>query len=680
MAMITINGIAFDPLDPHLQPGQETITLPDASSSDYLLLHLTGPVNQSQKAELRNLGVRILEYVPELTYLSYYEGANLELIRNLPFVSWANVYPRGFKIAPELKPRPNAPELTTLKQTTFVDANSAPQLSVNHATQTIDVVFHANVEPESVREKLAKATGLEPDDLVLGRHKVRLTVPQQYLPEIAKIDEVRHVEKVLKPKLLNDVARQVLGVGPANQEAQFQGEGQIVTVADTGFDLGDPNDVHPGFTGRVVKLYQLSRPGKHPNDANGHGTHVAGSVLGDWMSKDNTLRIRGAAPAARLIVQAMIDPTGDLRPPVDLHDLFAGPYEDGARVHNNSWGNSPGMGQYDQSAQEVDDFVWQQRDFVVCIAAGNEGTDPLGTGRVGAQTITSPGSAKNCITVGACENDRPNIGETYGSRFSADFPVPPLSTDSMTNNPEGIAAFSSRGPVQNNRIKPDVVAPGTFILSAFSRMAGNPGWLPFDSLSYFDGGTSTATPMVSGCAALVRQFLIERHQLEKPSAALVKALLINGARDLKGQFVPSESGPTPNCSEGFGRVDMAATIGPLAPTAQLIIKDEGTQLDAGEEEHTPLTVGPEASVLKATLVWTDPPGDSLQNDLDLIVRAAAGQESHGNLNAASAQFARANNVEQVAWVGVPAGDVDIIVRAFRITQFPQSYALVVRAG
>ena len=166
--------------------------------------------------------------------------------------------------------------------------------------------------------------------------------------------------------------------------------------------------------------------------------------------------------------------------------------------------------------------------------------------------------------------------------------------------------------------------------------------------------------------------------IPQPSAALVKAMLINGAHDITGQYMPSEAGGIPNNAEGFGRVDMAATVGPFAPNIHITLKDEGKALDTGEEERTTVTIGVNVTLVKVTLVWTDRPGGTLQNDLDLIVRAANGAERHGNMPPNSTGFDRVNNVEQVVWTGVPAGNVDIIVRAHRIPQFPQSYALVVQ--
>jgi hypothetical protein len=368
-----------------------------------------------------------------------------------------------------------------------------------------------------------------------------------------------------------------------------------------------------------------------------------------------------------------LDSTGGLGGlPDDLHDLFQTPYdEDGARVHTNSWGSTLGDGRYNANSFEVDEFVWEHRDCVICFSAGNAGVDLNTNGVIDARSITPPGTAKNCLTIGATENNRPTFTRTYQQGFG--YTADPIASDRMADNPEGIVAFSSRGPTADGRIKPDVVAPGSYILSTRSRDTHGAGWgLSADPLYYFNGGTSMATPLVAGCAALVRDYLAAEQHLPTPSAALVKAMLINGAQDVAGQYVASEAGDIPNNSEGFGRVDMVATF-----SNAVQCRDEATALNTGDEESSAVTVNAGAS-LKVTLVWTDRPGATLQNDLDLIVRAANGQERHGNVAPNSTAFDRNNNVEQVLWDNLPAGNVHILVRAHRVPLFAQSYALVTR--
>ena len=99
--------------------------------------------------------------------------------------------------------------------------------------------------------------------------------------------------------------------------------------------------------------------------------------------------------------------------------------------------------------------------------------------------------------------------------------------------PETMADFSSRGPCQDGRIKPDVVAPGTWISSLQSQSATDLyAWSPIDSLYQYQGGTSQAGPHASGAAAVFVQYYRQSHGGVTPSPALVKAALINAAWDM----------------------------------------------------------------------------------------------------------------------------------------------------
>lgn len=661
MTKITINNVSLDPTQQRDEIQRFHLASPTADTSNYILIQTNQPLNRTQKSELEQLEIEILEYVPELTYICRYAPSDLNVIRALPYVEWVNIYLEDFKISSKLRQTEPTTQTTNLLTLRPIDRSRSQQ------TKQVEVVFHHNASiTEDVRQQVAAAARLNPDDLQFSSHSVKISVQPQYLEELAKIDQVRHIEEYVAPKLFNNVAVGILTADTIHSIG-LEGANQVIAVCDTGFDKGSTTDAHPAFKDRVIKLYALGR--SIANDPNGHGTHVAGSVLGDGTSSTMGGAIRGTAPKAKLVLQSVLDPRGGLGGlPLDLNDLFKVPYNnDAARVHTNSWG-APVSGEYTQSSEQVDEFVWNHRDCVICFAAGNEGTDNDGNGVIDSGSIGSPGSAKNCITVGATENNRSDQSKPYSA---ISYTSEPIASDGWSDDPEGMVAFSSRGPTRNKRIKPDVVAPGTAILSAHSRDARIDDFFgkSLDPLYAFLAGTSMATPLVAGCAAVVREYFQTKHS-HQPSAALVKAMLINGAKNISGQYVPSESGRTPNFTEGFGRVDLAATV-----AEPIIFTDEVTQLDTGEEESIRINISSPNSVLKVTLAWTDPPGEALQNDLDLIVRTANGQERHGNMRGISTKFDRFNNVEQVIWSNVPIGAIVIVVRAYR-TLLPQSYALV----
>ncbi|MDJ0798859.1 MAG: S8 family serine peptidase [Calothrix sp. MO_167.B12] len=670
MAKITINSISIDPNTQRIAIGFNSLMSADSSGSNYILVQTSAPLNRDQKNQLVNLNAQILEYVPENTYICRYTSSDLDAVRNLPFVEWTNIYLEGFKITPQLRSSSGTPNRVNLLEL------GAMETSMSRQPQAVTVVLHQNVSIDNdLRDRIASAARIEPESLQFSGNSVRLSVQSQYLQDLAHIDEVRHIEEYVAPQLFNNKALEVLEADQTHSIAHLEGEGEIVAVADTGFDKGTIDDVHPAFTGRVLRLYALGQ--QRAADPDGHGTHVAGSVLGDGYSQTMGGAIRGSAPKAKLVLQSILDISGGLGGlPADLNDLFRVPYtDDGARVHTNSWG-AANRGVYNIFCHQVDTFAWEHRDMVICFAAGNDGRDLDLNGAIDNGSIGAPGAAKNCITVGACENNRPEQAKPYSTLNI--YRSEPIASDGWSTNPEGMAAFSSRGPTKNERIKPDVVAPGTAILSSLSRDAitNDMFGTSNDPNYYFLAGTSMATPLVAGCAAVVREYFRKQHEL-KPSGALVKAMLINGAQDISGQYVPSEAGETPNFAEGFGRVNLAATVGPRQDNEQVHFYDEATALDTGEEEKTEVEITGSKSVLKATLVWVDYPGEALQNDLDLIVRTADGEERHGNMPPSSTNFDRSNNVEQVIWNNVKPGKMEIIVRAHRILQ-PQSYALVVR--
>jgi len=200
------------------------------------------------------------------------------------------------------------------------------------------------------------------------------------------------------------------------------------------------------------------------NDLDGHGTHLASCALG-CATSDIVGEVVGAAPEAELVVQGAQLESGAMLLPDDLNEILAPPYEDdGARIFNGSWNqdDSQAIAAYTLPSRSVDDFVHAARDAVVCLSVGNDGAVAAGTTAVAHGSILPPATAKNCITVGASENVRPEIKAIYSS-LGASFGTV-IGPNGLADCADGMAAFSSRGPVQDGRFKPDVVAPGTSIL------------------------------------------------------------------------------------------------------------------------------------------------------------------------------------------------------------------------
>lgn len=671
MSRITINGVSLDPLRRRSERG--VLSSADASRSSYILVQVRGPLGPEQREQLESVGVALLEYVPDDTYIARFEDSDLSQVVSLDFVSWANSYLRGFKVSPALMDgQPRGVDLMELAEDGAV---------LGEGQREVDIVFHEGVDPHaSLVEKVAAVAGLDSSSLSVSRRKIRATIDLMRLSGVAGIDEVRHIERVPEATLSNDVALGIMRDTPGdNGTAGLRGEGQIVAVCDTGFDRGSTQDVHPAFTGRVIRLYALGRGTS--DDPHGHGTHVAGSILADGPVVVDG-EIQGPAPAASLVLQSVLDGGGGLGGlPTDLNDLFRAPFdEDDARIHNNSWGSRNTFGGYTSGSREVDEFVHQNRTMVICFAAGNPGRDADQDGVIDLGSVQAPGTAKNCITVGASESARVDQSKIWGTgSWSFRYPVDPIRNDLWADDANGMAAFSGRGPTQDGRIKPDIVAPGTSILSAHSRSAnvGDFWGTSANDLYCYMGGTSMATPLVAGCCAIVRQFLQTQRSIANPSAALVKAVLINGAVDLRGQYVPSEAGAVPNFAEGFGRVDLSRALS-ASDGGTLDFHDEDVELQTGQREDLDVEVREDNRLLKATLVWTDPAGSALVNDLDLTVIASDGTSRHGNMAPESDGFDRTNNVEQVVWDDIPVGGVTVRVSAHRTALQAQSFALIVR--
>jgi hypothetical protein len=221
-------------------------------------------------------------------------------------------------------------------------------------------------------------------------------------------------------------------------------------------------------------------------------------------------------------------------------------------------------------------------------------------------------------------------------------------------------------------VKPDVVAPGTFILSTRSTRIGsnNFAWAayPPNKLYFHMGGTSMATPLTAGAVALVREFLRTQRRIANPSAALVKALLIAGAERLPKV---AKAGEVLDIHQGFGRVDLDRALTRVQATI------EGAGLQTGQLASQSVTLTSGTRTLRIVLAYSDFPGAGLINNLNLIVTGPDGVRHVGNQRRGGDALALdgKNNVELVQVGKARKGVWKIDVVASSIARGPQDFAL-----
>ena len=649
--------------------GLDTTTAAASSDSSFYYVQLRGPLLEAWRSRLATYGVTLLERYPNRVYKARLNmqqlqrlSADSEIVQDVREISGTDTGPDVFR------PRGAGPN-AGVPMLTF-------DLRLNRADDLPDV--EAWLEQRGVA--------------IAGRSRRKLRIylleDSPLLGEISALQEVASLEQYVLPKKCNDSARKLLGIDSANPGLALglEGTGQIVAVADTGLDVQ-----HPDFAGRISGIVARGRP-NDPSDPDGHGTHVAGSIAGDGAASGGQLR--GTAPKATIFFQSVMDANGELGGlPVDLNDLFDEAYQQGARIHNNSWGAAtPSM--YTINSTEVDEFVANHRDMLILIAAGNEGIGArnlnAAQGFVDWLSIGSPASCKNALTVGASRSDRTTGGFstlTWGQAWPNDFPFSPISGETISGAPESLAAFSSRGPCDDRRIKPDLVAPGTDIVSTKSSNAPVANfWGPFpgNGRYAFMGGTSMATPLVAGCAALVREYFVSKRG-HQPSAALLRATLINGTRRLTGGDATAPKNGEPNYHQGHGRVNLQRSVpNPAQPNLVLQFVDNWQHAPdqftaTGQRRRYRFTVPAGLARLHATLAYTDLPARALQNNLNLFMQLPDNSKVIGNaklpdtLNIPDTD----NNVESIRLEHPAAGTYLLQVTVTNLLSGPQDFALVV---
>ncbi len=636
-----------------------------------------------QRGALEAAGARVVAPLPDQAFLVDVPAGRAVALSQIAGVEWAVPYLAQDKIAPEIR------------------TASRPETGGDD----VAVVLHlfGDADPHAVASELS-AAGLRVTGAGRGGRFGRIVLlagPAELrgaVLDLAGRNDVFWIGRRSRRTLANDnsiwVGQSGLYAGMTTPvfDHGIYGAGQVAAVLDTGLDadmcyfrdpvlglpltnIGSGTAVDPSHRKvlAVDFLWSSDDPANPTHwDNQGHGSHVAGTLAGDNFSNPVVHDTGdGMAPAAKLVIQDAgyaTDNCGDLPgigcPVTNLNPVFQQAYDQGARVHSNSWNdneNAAVQNNYSDASQDVDEFMWNHPDFLIVFACGNHALG--GTG-----TIGSPSTAKNGMATGG----------TYGG-----------------SNAEYLSDISAWGPTDDGRIKPDVLFPGASIQSA-----ANDGNVTTNNCSTRGmTGTSMTAPGVSGMALLTREYFMNGWYPTgapvpangfTPTAALLKAMLVNSAVPI-GWDAEGRPITIPSDEQGWGRVLLDNALHFAGDSRGLWIADAAGSFTSPTDAPVVFQLEMEdtGEPLKVTLAWTDYPSTPaaathLLNDLDLRVDGPSGGFWGNNFfKGVSVDHGapdRLNNLEQVLIKDPAPGVYSIQVSPHAIPAGPQSFALVVTGG
>ncbi|MCA9303019.1 MAG: S8 family serine peptidase [Phycisphaerales bacterium] len=612
-------------------------TLPDAKHPGLdqavvlprrVVIQLDGPIDQDKRAAIEAAGVVLGDYLPDFAYIADMKRARLGALTALDFVAHVVPYQNEWKIDPELVTREVfSSDRKDLAERGLIASHAYlfPGSSITDTTNKINAIPGLDI----------KLTELEGD-----RYLIQLTGSQAALKQLASLEAVQWVEPAPELTLRNSTNRWIVQSNVNGQfpvyDAGIHGEGQLIGIMDgkvrvTHCSFTDPEGDPIGANHRKIQAYFTS------TGSDFHGTHVAGTALGDNGVNNDT---RGVAYMARMVFDDV--PAFSFS---SMNSRLNQNYGAGAAIHTNSWGND-GTTAYDGLARAIDFFSFNNDDNLVLFAVTN------------TNNLRNPENAKNCLAVGASQ-DTPS---------------------------QGSFCSGGQGPTADGRRKPEIYAPGCSTLSASSSTTCGTTSLT---------GTSMASPAVAGAAALARQYYTDGYYPTGapvaedgfvPSGPLVKATLLNSAVDMTGI-----SG-FPSNREGWGRVLLDNALFFDGDSRMNLVWDVRNAapeaLSTGDVWETTIVVPNNFSdSFKATLVWHDAPAATNAsftpvNNLDLevvapLVGTIKGNVFSGGQSAAGGSADTLNNVEMVLLSSAPAGEYTIRVKGTAVNDGPQGYALVI---
>lgn len=479
------------------------------------------------------------------------------------------------------------------------------------------VTYFESIDKQSVEASLQQL-GIH---VIRSKYDLKNTILIE--PALRKLDQIALLPFVvyinlqtIKDKVINynDVGLHAISSLQSISGRNLEGKNVVIGV-------GDNADItsHVDFNGKVIS--------RHPFPVDNHGTHTSGTTAGaGFLNPKN----HGMAPKAHIVSQWFSDIIVNTPTYISDYNMVA---------TNNSYYSSAagcvGNRKYDVLSNYIDAQMRDYDELLHVIASGNDGSYVCAGYPASYGTVKSGWQcSKNVITVGAIDQ------ENYG-----------------------IASFSSRGPAEDGRIKPEIVTNGWGTLSTY----------PNDDyqLNY---GTSMAAPVVTGTIALIQEDYRKTHGGTNAKAALIKALLCNTSEDLGNDG--------PDYTFGFGMLNARKAVEAMEANQYFT-----NSISTAQNHPYTVVVPAGARRLKVLLTWADHPATtiaavSLVNDLDLtvtdLVPAVHFPLTLNAANPAGIAIEAAdhlNNIEQVVINNPVAGTYNININGFSIPQGPQTYFL-----
>lgn len=610
----------------------------------HVLVQLDRGLQTSEKQALKDAGLELLHPLGNNAFFAAITPSTLRVQRLAGFSSIQAVVPidPNWKLHPRLKKN-------EIPSHAIVNSTGAENPKV-----ALYALFFRDISLTEEATKLAQEYGANIRSLMPSVNGMVLEMEHSAITTFAAEDAVLWLETPL-PNLgvVNDSVRTLTQANNVQVSPySLNGSGVSVIVYDGG--NGDSN--HPDFGGRL-----------YVRDAAGlaiHPTHVAGTIGGAGTQSGGIYR--GMAPGVTLQSYGLQGSGGGIflyTNPGDFEQDYTQAIQSyGADLANNSIGtNICGnlfdcdiAGDYGVMDEIIDEtvrgslgnpitIVWANGNERGCTRCVNEGTQTSD----GYRSVAPPACAKNHITVGA-----------------------------VNSNNDSLVGFSSWGPTDDGRMKPDLVAPGCQSNGDFGVTSTAPGggYTPMC-------GTSMAAPTVTGLVALLLQdYRAHFTGQPDPKNATVKAILTHTAQDIEATG--------PDFKSGFGSVRIKNAIDYMRSNNY----DNFLQgsINDGADFNIWVRVQSGDTILKATLAWDDYPATpnvetALINDLDLRVFNPSNVLQYpwtlnpNNPSAAAVKTApdRLNNIEQVLINNPTVGLWRVEVRGYNVPQGPQTFSLCV---